>query len=866
MIRTTRYVSVGQLLHCGLLLMAMLVAPALTASSAEGKGHPPAPTDPLAQADNAPGLAGFLDEQGQLALPPGFSGSLNPAGFELVSGKGEAPRFAPAAKGVTPPTLTYAPLAGSTTNIAAGAATAISIGCPTDGAACNGTGTGLAATSRLENLGATYAGPPFSPLPTMVCSFVAEAGGAVAPPRDYLAGGPAQGDIRCFCPINSTGRPTEPFTISFGERIPASSAAITATRTFTINCDGSPPACGTATYVNQAPGATINLNNGGAAVQVSSASLVGAGLNVNQTIACAISNVSAGSIFAITTAPTPLVIRTNPPLSGTISATCTNFETTAATATLTCTGTSATQGCGSTATFTLSCPSSISPIDYVALGDSYSSGEGTKDYIAGTNIGENRCHRSERAYSQLGEGFLEAFLPERDILRAGFFACSGAETINVRVNGQGQYNELPQLENTQISDSTDLITLTIGGNDSKFVPVIEWCIQETDCQDFVPEGFSGPLSQYLPIWIQQQVRPRLEIVFTEAKSRAPNATVMVLGYPQLIPPAPSTPLCSSLDRSYSHLSLNDLSFIRMLTETMNDAVEDAAATVGVHFVPVQAVFEGAELCTDTPAFEGLGLPHCALLPICKREFFHPNSLGHSLYSSSLYVYLNRVLRLGLYPIRSNGLPENPPPQPAPTAASTAGALPSIGTLSVVPQSTLCTSNSAVAPGTTVTLFGTGFQNGAQIEVSLRTSDASRTVMGTLTAGADSSIEGQLAIPLGVTGTFPATVEAAGVGADGAPRVAVGELGLVQSAGDDSDNDGVTLICDNCPDVPNPDQADVDGDSFGDLCDTCPNDPENDIDGDGICGDVDVCPLDPLNRVTSTGMCVGLIVLHVDGFE
>ena len=61
---------------------------------------------------------------------------------------------------------------------------------------------------------------------------------------------------------------------------------------------------------------------------------------------------------------------------------------------------------------------------------------------------------------------------------------------------------------------------------------------------------------------------------------------------------------------------------------------------------------------------------------------------------------------------------------------------------------------------------------------------------------------------------------------------------------DRDKDGIGDECDNCPDVPNPDQIDSDGDGLGDACDNCPkvaNPDQADCDGDGV-GDVcDNCP-------------------------
>jgi hypothetical protein len=58
---------------------------------------------------------------------------------------------------------------------------------------------------------------------------------------------------------------------------------------------------------------------------------------------------------------------------------------------------------------------------------------------------------------------------------------------------------------------------------------------------------------------------------------------------------------------------------------------------------------------------------------------------------------------------------------------------------------------------------------------------------------------------------------------------------------DGDFDGVPSAGDNCPFVPNTDQADADSDGIGNVCDSCPNDADDDADGDGKCGDVDNCP-------------------------
>ena len=61
---------------------------------------------------------------------------------------------------------------------------------------------------------------------------------------------------------------------------------------------------------------------------------------------------------------------------------------------------------------------------------------------------------------------------------------------------------------------------------------------------------------------------------------------------------------------------------------------------------------------------------------------------------------------------------------------------------------------------------------------------------------------------------------------------------------DTDQDDACDAEDNCPALPNPDQADRDQDGVGDLCDGCPDDPnpnQLDADGDGVGEACDVCP-------------------------
>lgn len=112
-------------------------------------------------------------------------------------------------------------------------------------------------------------------------------------------------------------------------------------------------------------------------------------------------------------------------------------------------------------------------LSYVALGDSYSSGEGNPPFTGG------KCHRSAQSYPKYFQDYFS-------IWRGGFYfeACSGATLSQVL----DQADMVPEAA----TDTVRLVTLTIGGNDLHFSDVIEECVYEhvvrrSTCTD--PDGF-----------------------------------------------------------------------------------------------------------------------------------------------------------------------------------------------------------------------------------------------------------------------------------------------------------------------------------------------------------------------------------------
>lgn len=260
-------------------------------------------------------------------------------------------------------------------------------------------------------------------------------------------------------------------------------------------------------------------------------------------------------------------------------------------------------------------------LTYVALGDSFSSGEGNSPFAAETDTISNRCHRSTVAYPVLLAGD-----PSLQLTLHSFRACSGATTQTLV---DGQYDNNNQLD--AINGETDVITLTIGGNDVGFKDFASNCVLG-NCSE-TTSIFSTTYSK-----ITDELPGKLDVLLGKLSAKLPansTARVLVVGYPRMMPYDDSTwPNCS-------YLSQEERVAIRRVTTRLNSVIAAAVYTHGYPFEFVDAdmildsvrvsPFAGHELCSTEGYFNGVSLPEI--------YSFHPNAQGHQAYAALIKRYL-----------------------------------------------------------------------------------------------------------------------------------------------------------------------------------------------------------------------------------
>ncbi len=252
--------------------------------------------------------------------------------------------------------------------------------------------------------------------------------------------------------------------------------------------------------------------------------------------------------------------------------------------------------------------------NYVALGDSYSSGDGAGDYLPGT-AEPGGCWRSENAYPRV---IAEEFDFSGSL---AFYACSSHK-------GSDMIKQIgtPESQIERVTENTSLVTLGIGGNDLGFIPVLRTCMVRMPVLDS-----SVCVEQEEDIDERMETfEETLEEILAEIRDRAPDARVLVLGYPRLFPEDPPG-MYYTLNRS-DQLWLNDLALrfnelIRDVAYRVDGDVYGSRSTGSVEYVNILSALNGYEVSAEEAWLNGIMLGRLGEGLRVDRATFHPTAQG-----------------------------------------------------------------------------------------------------------------------------------------------------------------------------------------------------------------------------------------------
>lgn len=234
---------------------------------------------------------------------------------------------------------------------------------------------------------------------------------------------------------------------------------------------------------------------------------------------------------------------------------------------------------------TLAASPASAGLNYVALGDSYSSGLGAGSYISSSGS----CYRSTNAYPQL---WANANSPAS----YAFVACSGAKTTDV-ISSQLSF----------VSSATTLISMTIGGNDVGFSNTMETCVLGTTSQ--CVSAINSSESE-----MQSQLPGELDTLYGDIRTRAPNAKVVVLGYPELYD--------LSLSQYCIGLSTTDRTDLNQAADELDSTIKTETAKYSFTFADVRSAFSGHEICDSSSWLHSVNW-------LFLEESYHPTANGQA---------------------------------------------------------------------------------------------------------------------------------------------------------------------------------------------------------------------------------------------
>ncbi|HEY2207483.1 MAG TPA: SGNH/GDSL hydrolase family protein [Pseudonocardia sp.] len=272
--------------------------------------------------------------------------------------------------------------------------------------------------------------------------------------------------------------------------------------------------------------------------------------------------------------------------------------------------------------------------EYVALGDSYTAGP----LIPAQHGTPSGCLRSDHNYPSLVNTALRA--PTfRDV------SCSGATTQDLTAPQAVTGGSNPPQLNA-LTERTQLVSLGIGGNDIGFAKIIEECAKKSAprplgsaCRDYYNRSGSDELAARIAA-----AGPKVAGALRAVADRAPDATVLVVGYPTILPDSGSG--CYPV----VPFSPKDVAYLRQVEQGLNAMLAREARDAGARFVDTYTPSIGHDICKlpGTKWVEGL-VPTAPAAPV------HPNTLGMRNSANAVLATLH-VKLLAAGPLGRTGVP------------------------------------------------------------------------------------------------------------------------------------------------------------------------------------------------------------------
>jgi len=293
--------------------------------------------------------------------------------------------------------------------------------------------------------------------------------------------------------------------------------------------------------------------------------------------------------------------------------------------------------------------------DYIALGDSFTSGEGEledRHYQSGTNDEFEKCHLSTRSYPYLVTSYFNL-----NIGLAKSVACSGATMADIVGNdsnywGQGgrlgvdgldvAAQERTRLQSVALDDFVPgrvhqisfvkryqprVISVGIGGNDAGFIQKLQACLAPDTCE------WAGTAKGREKTAVEiRNLFSRLVETYTEIHQASPESRIYAIGYPKIID---TDGKCDAPVDSL--LGASEKQFMNEGIKYLNQVISAAARRAGVKYVDVYDSFGDSTLCGDAQPSSmnaiRLGDDNSPLtgvdwLKFIGQESFHPTPTGH----------------------------------------------------------------------------------------------------------------------------------------------------------------------------------------------------------------------------------------------